>query len=184
MSHEQQTKTLQSIVQDHKSLDELMIEQGGELTDEQQEQIVDSWMNEIKQNIATKADNYQYRMNTLENASESLRARAKMMASAAKVLENMQDGLKVRMKLAMQEIGVTELIGNDFKFKLSESKPSVQIIDSSKIPAQYTREKIVIDYNKDEIKEALQNGAVIDGACLQTSFTLRVSVNKKVKELN
>lgn len=175
-------KTLQEIVQSHKSLDELMIENGGELTDEQQEQIVMSWMAEIASDLTNKADGYKYRQDTLDAASEALKARAKMFSNAAKVLENMSESLKDRMKSAMIELGKDEIVSNDFKFKITQGKDKL-VFDPKLIDKKYEIPKISIDYDKDAIKADLEGGEVT-GAMLQPVYTLRISANKKIKELN
>lgn len=176
-------KTLQSIVQDHKSLDQLMLENGGELTDEQQESIVDAWIAEIKSDLANKVDGYKYRQDSLDSASEALKARAKMMSGAAKVLGNMSEMLKDRLKYTMVELTTQELVGNDFKFKLSSSKPSLEILDEKLIPKSYYHTSTVSVLDKEVLKKDLENGVEIPGVRLNEGVTLRVLANKKIKEI-
>lgn len=176
-------KTLQQIVQDHKSLDELMLENGGELTDEQQECIVDQWMSEIKSDISNKIDGYKYRQDSLDSAADNLKARAKMISNAARALTSMSDMLKNRLKITMIELTTDELVGNDFKFKLSSSKNSVEISDQSLIDKKYFKSEVVISLDKEYLKKDLESGITIPGANLIQGTTLRVSANKKIKEI-
>lgn len=175
-------KSLQKLVQDHKSLDELMIEAGGELTSEEQESIVDSWMQEISGNIAIKADSYKYRQDSLVATAENLKARAKMFSAAAKVLESMSERLKDRMKFAILELGSDKIEGHDFVFKISESKPKM-VINESEIDGSYYKEVIERVIDKDQIKKDIEDGKTVRGVSLEPVFRLTVSANKKIKEL-
>ena len=176
-------KTLQEIVQDHKSLDQLMLENGGELTDAQQESIVDAWMLEIKSDMANKVDGYKYRQDSLESATENLKARAKMISQAAKVLVNMSDLLKTRLKYTMIEMTTDELVGNDFKYKLTSSKPSLNVTNEDAIDPKYFVETTLKVLDRAAVKSDLEHGVEIKGAELIESTTLRITANKKIKEL-
>lgn len=175
-------KTLQQIVQDHKSLDQLMLESGGELTDEQQESIVDAWMSEIKSDLTNKIDGYKYRQDALDSASESLKARAKMIQNASKVLTNLSEMLKQRLKFTMLELGQNDLTGSDFKYKIAPSKPSLDI-DEKLVDEKYFFPKTVSELDKDAIRLDLEAGEQVSGARLVPGYTLRVSANKKIKEI-
>ncbi len=176
-------KTLNEIVRDHRSLDEIMIETGGEITQEEQEKIIDSWMKEITSDLQMKADGYQYRFTMLEQAAEALAERAKMIRSASSVCDSMASQLKERMKQAMIEMNMPELYGKDFKFKLQNSPPAVEITALEKIPGSYTREKLQIEIDKNKIKADLLEGKDVPGACIKQGVQLRVTANKRVKEL-
>jgi hypothetical protein len=171
--------TLVQLVQDHKSLDQILLEQDGELTNQQQEQIVDEWMLEIKSNIQLKADGYKYRMNNLDRSSDALRDRASRIAAAAKTLENMSSLLKERMKQAMLEMGLNSINAPEFTFKLSKGNPTVEILNLEAVPAKYTREKLVVELDKILLKEDLKNGVEIPGAKLNESIVLKVTESKK-----
>lgn len=178
-----ENKSLAEIVKNHKSLDELLVENGGELSDLEQEQIIDSWMSEIKSDLSNKADGYKYKMDQLESASEVLRDRAKMISLAAKTVENMSDNLKSRMKQAMNELGLSEIISNDFKFKLSPLKPKL-VLDSKLVDSKYEIPKMIIDLDKESILKDLESGLEVAGAKIEPVYTIRVTANKKIKELN
>lgn len=175
--------TLFEIVKNHKSLDELMLEQDGEITDQQQEQIVDLWMSEITSDLSLKADGYKYRIDNIDSSAEALRDRARQISSAAKTLENMSDLLKERMKQAMIELGITHIDGKAFKFKLSDGKPTVKINHQDLLPSKYLVETISLNVDKDKVLEDLKNNIEVEGAELKTSKVLRVTVNKNLKEL-
>lgn len=175
--------TLFDIVKNHKSLDEILLEQDGEITDQQQEQIVDSWMIEIKSDLATKADGYKYRMDNIDSASKALRDRARQVSNAASVLENLSDLLKEKMKQAMIEMGVTHIDGNQFKFKLSDGRSSAVVTHQDLLPSKYMVETISLSVDKDKILEDLKSGVDVPGAELKTASVLRVTINKNYKEL-
>jgi hypothetical protein len=86
------------------------------------------------------------------------------------------------MKFAMNEMGVTELQGNQFKYKLSPSAPSVEIVDENQLPAIYCREKVVLTGDKDAVKKhVLESGEEIPGVRINRGMTLRVSIVKEKK---
>lgn len=171
--------TLRQIVSERRALDELLMETGGEITDDQVEQTTTRWMAEIMANLAVKADSYQYRQQDIQTMAEQFKANAKMFSSAAKSLERVGESLKERLKYSMVEMQTNELAGILFKYKLSSSSPSVVIDDQALIPAIYCREKVVVDVDKAAIKDALLDGRSVPGAHLERGFTLRVSPNKK-----
>lgn len=174
-------KTLHQIVQNHTSLEQLMVESGGEITAEDQEKILDSWMLEVKSDLENKADGYQYRMKMLEQAAASLSERADKIYNAAKSCDNLSKNLKNRMKDAMLEMNLMEVNSKEFTFKLSKSAPQVQVTSLDLLPGGYTREKISIEIDKPKIKEALAGGTEVPGAMLVEGFTLKVTENNKIK---
>jgi len=173
-----ENKTLMQIVDDRRALDELLTETGGEISEEQVEQTVSKWMAEIRSNLAVKADSYEYKQKDLEAMIEQFKAHAKMFSSAAKSLDRVSDALKDRMKHAMLEMDTKEIVGNIFKYKLSNSAPKVVILDETKIPATFCREKILVEVDKDAVKKAVLEGQEVGGVVLEQGYTLRVSANK------
>lgn len=169
---------LQEIVQNHQSLFEILMEEGGEITSVETESIVDGWMKEITSDLALKADGYKYKMDTLEVTATQLKAEAEKIEKAAKTLQNISKSLKDRMKFAMQELGVDTIEGNKFKYKLQSVKPSVVITDEAALPAIYTRTKTEILPDKIAIGEALDQGIEVPGVKRVENFTIKTSIKK------
>jgi Siphovirus Gp157 len=175
--------TLQEIVENRRALDEILADCGGEITDASVEEITGRWMEEITKDLAAKSDGYQYRMKDMQAMEAQFKEMETMYRNARKSLERVEESLKTRMKLAMQAMGVNELAGNQFKYKLSDSAPSVEIVDESQLPAKFCREKVILEVDKTAVKEhVLSTGEEIPGAILTRGKTLRVSIVKESKK--
>lgn len=166
-------KSLVSIVRDVATLETMLIEAGGEMTPE-----IEAMLTVKEVNLPEKIDNYEAMLDRLEAIEALYKERAKMFSAAAKSLANAQDTLKERLKIAMKELGVTELLGHDIRFKLSVSKPKLVILDEKLIPKEYKIQVITDEVQKDRLSEDLKIGSV-PGAILEETYSLRKYVNKK-----
>lgn len=61
------------------------------------------------------------------------------------------------------------------KFTVKSNPPSVKIIDEELIPAEYKNEKVTVTVDKKKIKDAIQNGWIVDGAELTRWHTLLIT---------
>ena len=165
--------SLVAIVREVATLETLLIESGGELTPE-----IEAMLTVKEVNLPEKVDGYEAIMDRLDSLEGMYKERAKMFSTAAKSLGMAQDALKERLKFAMKELGVTELMGNDIRFKLSASKPRLVIEDEKLVPKEYKQETVMIEVKKDLLTEDLKIGSV-PGARLEESVSLRKYVNKK-----
>jgi len=170
------------IVSNRRAIDELLMECEGEVSDESVELIVNNWMAEITSDLANKADNYKYRQDDMSQMQEQFKKMEILYRSARKSLERVEESLKDKMKLAMAQMNVTEIQGNQFKYKLSDSAPSVEITDETQLPAKFCREKVILEVDKAAVKEhVLATGEEIPGVILTRGKTLRVSIVKDKK---
>jgi hypothetical protein len=174
-------KSLVASVQDYKSLDQLLIENGGDLEGDQTEAIVMGWFAEINANIEDAADRYKYKMDSLAEAVTRSKDRIDLYKRAIMSLEFLSQSLESRLKQSMMELNRTELNGRDARFTLRQNPPSVDIVDPNKITAEYTREKITIEVDKMKIKEDLLSGKEVPGALLKRTIALRHG--KTLKEI-
>lgn len=168
-----ENNSLVSIVKEVATLETMLIESGGELTPE-----IEQMLTVKEVNLPAKVDSYEAMLGRLEVIEGLYKERAKLFSSAAKSLANAQDTLKERLKFAMKELGVTELMGHDIRFKLSASKPKLVIEDEKLIPKEYKVQVISEEIEKDRLTEDLKIGSV-SGAKLEETFSLRKYVNKK-----
>jgi len=61
------------------------------------------------------------------------------------------------------------------KFTVKSNPPSVKIIDEELIPKEYKSEKVTVTVDKRKIKDAIQNGWIVDGAELECSHSLVIT---------
>ena len=170
------SKTLVELVDDSIAFEQLMIEMGGEVTDEERETIVSSWLKEITSGIALKVDGYKIKQDALKHFSEKWKSEADKYYSAAKSLTSLAESLKDRLKIAMEQMNSETLEGNKYKYKLTKSPPSLEITNINDLPSKFL--KITYSPDKELIKEAILNGEVVPGAEIKHGFTLRSSLNK------
>lgn len=173
-----QKRTLFQLTADQRAIDDLLAESGGEITDETTEAFVSKCMEEITSGLAEKADSYKFKQDYIKSQMELFKSYENQFYMAKKSLERLSKALRDRLEQSMISMDKTVLEGNMFKYSLSKSKPSVFISDESLIPSNYARTKMVIEIDKNLIKEDLEAGFKVPGASLETGFTLRVGVNK------
>lgn len=174
-------KSLPAILKEQTALDELLLESGGDITDEQTDAIVMEWMVEIVNDVKNKVDGYEHKQTYLKQSADRLHQYADKFYNAAKSMDKISDSLKTRLKNLMIDHGKNELVGNMFVFKLSQSKPSVLITDESSIPVELIDTVVTTKPNKERIKTMIEAGIEVKGASLYYGNTLRVGINKESK---
>jgi Siphovirus Gp157. len=168
------SKSLYQIRKDILVIEQKFVESNGEITPELENDLM---INES--NLANKVDRYYYFIESLEKGAEFFKARAEEATKARKQYESAIDRLKDNLTLAMHDLKTDELTGEEFRFKLSKSKPAVEILDEEKLPASYMREKVTYTPDKDLIKQDLDKGLIVPGARLVEKSSIRPYVNKK-----
>lgn len=158
---------------DANALENLIFESGGELNE-----TIEAWMNEIGQNLATKADAYHFTMQKLEATAEMFTIRADENARVAKQLVSVITNMKERIKTAMTVMNTEEVKGSEIRFKLQNSPPALIIENESKLPAEFFTVETVTTLNRKYLSAALKEGREIDGAKLHSSKHLRTYMNK------
>jgi hypothetical protein len=167
--------TLKTIINDEMALLQLIEELSGETTE-----ITEKWWMEIENNLASKVDSYSSMEMMLADRAAAQRAKANKFMDAAKSLENMHERLRERIKEAMRIKGTMELRGNDYYYRLAARAPKL-VIDELYLPNCYRETMTIYQVNKDRIKEELQKGFKVDGARLESVFSLTCAINKESK---
>ena len=155
-------------------IEKLLIESGGEITPEIESllkypmtaELVDSSVNSIER---------------LNHSSDFFKMKAAQMSKISKALEESAQKVLDETKRFMVESGKKELVGNEYKFKLSLGNPKVKILDDKKIPAKYLTEEIIVDPDKKAILKALKDGSKVEGCILEEVYVLKKSINKEQK---
>lgn len=165
------SKSLIQIAQDSAALEELLQEEGGELTE-----TLETFLAEIETGLTTKADGYYSMIDHLGSTAERYRKRSEAYRAAAKSAENVVDRMKERIHAAMQIMGVQEIEGKSIRFKIQNSPASLKIEDGAKLPADMTIVTVTPDSSK--IKAALKAGESIPGCRLEQSTHVRSYLRK------
>jgi len=168
-------QSLIRLVQSSNSLVQALLETGGELTPE-----IEAALAHIDTKLPEKVDSYQSIMDRLEIESEYWALKADQFKKMATACKNARERLKDNIKYAMNELGQTELVGNDFKFKLSNSKPKL-VVDDVSLDRAYFMQVTETVVDKKRIEEDLRLGIPVKGAKLEEVKSLRSSLNKGSK---
>lgn len=173
-------KSLVSIVNEAISIERLLIESGGEITPELSDALAVN-----AGTLADKVDGYVHILERFEDLETHYKSRAEFFKKIAEHCKKAQDRLKENIKFAMQELEVTDLHGNDMRFKLSPTPGVMVIEDEDMVPVEYKNEVISTVIDKKALKDALKNGEV-PGAKLVPGYSIRSYANtpdKKKKEV-
>lgn len=154
-----------------------LVETGGELTPELEAALAVS-----EQALAQKVDSYVV-------IQEQLKAQEAIWSDKAAHFQMIADGfrkaharLNENIKVAMKSLNADEMPGEDYRYKLVRGRPSLIIENPEKIPASF--KMIVTDtlIDKEEVRQALTKGEVVEGCRLEDSFSLRRFANNKGKK--
>lgn len=167
-----ETKSLSTMVFEMKSLAQILVEKGGEITQELENKI-----NSLTLETAEKVDQTVWVIKNFEDAEKRLKEEKIAFDKAMKIASNAIDSIKFRIKDIMKTSELTEIEGKTKSFKLSNSKPSL-IIDETKLNDDYFIEVVSHVPNKDKIKADLELGITVDGAYLQDTKSLRITIKK------
>lgn len=167
--------TLPALVSQANSLAEALLESGGELTPE-----IESALTINEKELGLKVDSYAIFVDRLEYEAGYFKAKAKELQAAAKVLENAQERLKENLKNAMRALKQDEIKGQDYKFKLSRSRPKL-ILDEKVLPGDFKTQVVSYEPDKDKIQDAINAGLEVPGAKIEETFSLRKYINKVAK---
>lgn len=160
-------KTLYEITNNSRDIVVKLMENGGELTPELEEELKN-----IEVVLSHKIDAYQEVIRRAEHEVDYWKQREDEAKSVRKSCENIVDKLKSYIKHGMITLQRQELVGQYARFFLKRSKPSLKIIDETVIPPMYFEEKLVRTLNKDKLRYDIENGIIINGAVLEESYSL------------
>lgn len=164
--------TLMELVNVSQQIQRALVEAGGELTPELEKSLAI-----LSEKLPDKADGYKHVIDDLKAQADVWSARAEALESIAKSFLNYIDHLKYSLKMACIQLGVDELKGNDYRWKLINSQPSVIIDDETKVPGAFKEivQKTVL--RKDLISEQLKKGETVPGAHLEQGQYVRPYAN-------
>lgn len=171
-----ESKSLAALFSEANEIGMKLIENEGEITPELEERL-----NQIQIDLPEKVDAYIFIMDALEAQESLYKKKADFFSTLARAHGNTREKIKGRVKYLMQESKRDEICGNDYRFKLSPSKPALKI-NPDLIPAKFTREQVEIVIDKPAIEKAIVAGEEVPGAHFETSVSLRIYANKKKQD--
>lgn len=133
---------------------------------------LNSALENIDDEIETKADNIAKVLRDFDGDIEALKSEEERLAKKRKAIENRQKQLKEYLQNAMLVLDKRKFKTDLFSFNIQKNAPSLRILDESKIPEDYY--KIERKLNKNDLKEAVKNGLFEDAAELVQTESLRI----------
>lgn len=107
----------------------------------------------------------------LEAEASAIKTAEKRMYERRKAIENKIENIKGYLKNQMISTGINKISCPYFSVTLAKSKNSVNILDFSKIPSEFIREKVIKEPNKELI---LKTGGC-EGAEVVEGYSLRIA---------
>lgn len=169
--------SLIEIAEKQRRADEELMLLGGELSPEMEKEL-----QKIDTELLGKADAYSFILLKAQASIADFKNREDQYRSARKALETAVERIKDRIKYAMKLMEKTEIIGNEVKFTLSNSKASLVIENEKEVPKEFKKEIITTVIDKELIRGALESGILVAGAKLEQGSALRINTGPR-KEL-
>lgn len=170
---EETKKTIVSLSANMGTILAEIAEAGGELSPR-----LEAMLDDIGTDLARKTDSYVMVMDKLEAEEAFWKAKAEGFSRVAKGCASIREKMKERIRAAIELTGEDEIRGDDFRFKLSPSKPAL-VIDEGLLPDSWKIQVTTIAPDKERIRAALEAGEPVLGAALKETKSLRKYVNKK-----
>ncbi len=166
-------KSLMTIAQEVVDLEKALIESGGLIDEEIEKRLA------IKDlDLPVKVDNYAHILKRLDITSDHFRAQAHFFSQVARGIDSANDRLRENLKQAMEVLATNELKGQNFKLKMSRSKPAVIIENLDLIDGQFVVIETVKTPDKKAIAKHIESGGTVDGVRLEGQASLRIYPNK------
>lgn len=133
-------------------------------------------MEAVEGELEIKAESYAKIMKNLEGDVEALENEIRRLTSRKKAIEENIKRMKAALQGMMEVTGKTKFKTQLFSFNIQRNAPAViiDIDDIANMPEEFLKFKAP-EVNKTAIKEALQNGADLEGvAHLEIKNSLRI----------
>lgn len=148
--------TLYAISEDLRAIESLLMELGGDVTDEKVNEAVTTWFAETDQQLDIKTENYCRFIRELEAKAEARKKEASRIAELAAVTANAAGRLKARLFWFMDEHSLTAIDTENFKVTIAGNGgmlPLTVDCEPDRLPewARHTR----YEANNTRIRQAL-----------------------------
>lgn len=148
------------LAQELVALEEMLLMDGGELTEAHQE-----LAEQLDRIITEKIDNIGELVQKFKDEQDTAKAHESRIREWRKVRENAESRLKKYVHEVVEKIPSRKIQGSLYSASLRSGVESVVIEDENLIPEQFLKIETTID--KAGLKAALKNGEAIEGARLQ-----------------
>lgn len=151
--------TLREIGEDMRALDALLLELGGEVTDEQAEAAIDQWFKDNAHALSKKIDDYATVIREAENRERERRDEAGRLLALAALDSTIQVKLKDRLRFFMEEGGVEEIQGKYHRVRLANNgglAPMTLLVKDPLALPEWAQ-KVTVEADTKQIRNMLEN---------------------------
>lgn len=157
--------TLREIDADLLALEDLLLELGGDVTDEEANAAIDAWLNETQEAVSKKLNGYASLIKELEGRSQIRDAESERLHRLALLDENAAKRLKERLRWFMENRHLPEVQTALFRLRLTKNGGRQAITLTDTVPNEYMMVVREVDYTK--IRAALEAGQKLPFARLE-----------------
>ena len=167
---EQPKRTLVEIAGDFENLLSEITHGEGEITPELEEALKSTG-----EELWKKIDAYGHVDARLEQEQEFLKKKADTLYARAKRAEMARERMKNILKDVMVNLGLNDVAGVDYTFKLVKMKDKL-VIDESMLPPIYFKQEVVEKVSKELIQQHIDKGEQVPGVVTQSVYSLRKGI--------
>jgi len=142
------------------------------------DQITELELSENDEAIASKIDDYYWRLFYLDMTVEQGKQLKKVIDQKMKSATKSIKFLKERLVGFSELIGDKKLKGNQWRFSVSDTQGKLEIVNEDIIPATYLKERVVYEIDKDAIKKAILSGEDVPGCRIVPGKSVRSYMNE------
>ena len=128
----------------------------------------------VEGELVDKLQNITGLVRRLEGEVNTIKAEKERLDKREKATKKTIEHLKEFMFCAMNVAGTKKLNNGLNTWSIAKSPKSVKVLDESIIANEFKVEKVTISVDKKKLKEALENGEIIEGAELVQNESLRI----------
>lgn len=164
-----QKRTLYEIGEDIVALDSLLFEVGGDVSEEDADAAITSFLNENRENLERKLDGYGYLIREQEKDAEFCEAEAERLSRRAEVRRNAVKRLKDRLNDFFTQHGLTKVQAPHFTLAQQKNGGKIPLeikVQPEELPKPYRYEVVSVKADTDKIREALEAGKKLPFATL------------------
>lgn len=151
--------TLYEISEDLQAIDQLLMEIGGDVSDEQVDEAIKTWLNESTGELDAKTDNYCRFIKELEAQADARKTESQRLADLAGIGNNAAARLKARLKWFMEEHDIKKIDTKSFNVYIAQNGGVLPLCincEPEQMPLQYRH--IIYQADGVRIRKALDDG--------------------------
>lgn len=166
--------TLPELLKISDELTSLLLDSGGELTEE-----LETKLNDLESNLLKKFDAYAQVIEQIKTQKEFALTRLKEWEQVISRCESSIEFLTARLKTALIMQNKEAVHGMEYTVKLQENPPKVIIQDESLLPGKYLTTETTTKISKRDILNDIKAGNQVPGADIEQSSRIVIKTSQR-----